>query len=129
MPKFSSDFNVGNMNNPIDILIRQIQNIDRQFKIAEERERKAEERERKAEERKQKEEQKAEERERKAEERRQLMIKQMEIQRNLTTSIQDLVGKIDELENIIRNQSGNTNPAQNNNSITGIVSNILGGDE
>ena len=106
MPKFSSDFNVGNMNNPIDILIRQIQNIDRQFKIAEDREKKAEERERKG-----------EERERKAEERRQLMIKQMEIQQNLTTSINELIGRIDELENVIRNQSGNSNPAQQNSSI------------
>ena len=106
------------LNLKMDGLIGGIHFLEKQFQKAEERERKAEERK-----------QKAEERERKAEERRQLMIKQMEIQRNLTTSIQDLVGKIDELENIIRNQSGNTNPAQNNNSITGIVSNILGGDE
>lgn len=106
MPKFSSDFNVGNMNNPIDILIRQIQNIDRQFKIAEDREKKAEERERKE-----------EERERKAQERLERWIKQMEVQEHLTTSINELIGKIDELENVIRNQSGNTNPAQQNSSI------------
>ena len=62
-----------------------------------------------------------EERERKAEERKQLMLRQMEVQQNLTTSIQDLIGKIDELENIIRNQSGSSNPAQNNSLSVGII--------
>ena len=66
-------------------------------------------------------ERKAEERERKAEERKQLMLRQMEVQQNLTTSIQDLIGKIDELENIIRNQSGSSNPAQNNSLSVGII--------
>ena len=66
-------------------------------------------------------ERKAEEREHKAEERKQLMLRQMEVQQNLTTSIQDLIGKIDELENIIRNQSGSSNPAQNNSLSEGIV--------
>ena len=97
---------------PIQInnLIKSLERENNNVKRNEERERKAEERERKA-----------EEREHKAEERKQLMLRQMEVQQNLTTSIQDLIGKIDELENIIRNQSGSSNPAQNNSLSEGIV--------
>lgn len=90
-----------------------IKGLDREninSKRAEEREKKAEEREKKA-----------EERERKAEERKQLMIKQMEVQSQLTNSINELLVAVNDLEIMLRSQAGSTNPAQESNTSTGIV--------
>ncbi len=118
------DFKVGrdtdNLTLKLTAVIAGLETYKRYQQKEEEERKKAAEREKKA-----------EEREKKAEERKQLMIKQMEVQSQLTQSIQDLVAKIDDLEGMLRSQSGSVNPAQQNNTsvIGGIVDMLGGGSE